>query len=262
MCNVLLLGTSRLHRPFAKRVDRRGVFNIQDGMEISFAKMGYFHTAAEALQIIRFIRKPECLPPALRKYIFRVEPRATTPLNEFDPNFEASIRAGISWQSGISLQDIDCLVMEVSSLSVNLHVPSGCVFHANPNFTHNVPYGDLYPAGYYKKIEPDLPVDRIETVGEMLTTQLREIRSLCPHMQVIVMGHLRSPKHPNVGRDRIHMLLQEASCESGCMYFDTAPFLDQYGFAKTNGTIDIHHLSDEGECEIGKSIQLTAQTLE
>jgi hypothetical protein len=75
------------------------------------------------------------------------------------------------------------------------------------------------------------------------------------------MGHLRSPKHPNVRRDRIHSLLQEASCEAGCICFDTAPHLDQYGFAKANGTVDIHHLSDEGECAIGKSIQLTAQTL-
>lgn len=261
MPNILLIGTSRLHRPFAKRVNKLVVTNVHEGVEVTFPKVGYFHTAAEALQVIRFLKNPSSIPYELRKYIFRVEPRPTTPLNEFSQEFEVSIRSGAPYSFESYLPSVACLVVEVSSLSVNLHVPSGCVLHTNPNFVHNVPYADIYPDGYYQKVEPSLPVVKVETDRQMLTDHLGGLRAELPGRQIIVLGHLQSRKHPNSHRARLNQLLEEASRATGCVYFDTAPFLDEYGLAEVSGVKDIHHLSDQGESEIGRAIQLTASTL-
>ena len=103
MPKILLLGTSRLHRPFAKRVEKRLISNIRTSVEVVFGKMGYFHTAAEMLQLIRFAKTPDCLPLELREYIFRIEPRLTTPLNEFDSELESAIREGRPYRLALPL---------------------------------------------------------------------------------------------------------------------------------------------------------------
>lgn len=262
MPKILLLGTSRLHRPFAKRVDGRLITNIQEQVELIFAKMGYFHSAAEILQAIRFMKNPDCLQKDLLPYIFRIEPRPTTPLNEFDPKLESAIRQGLRFKPAFSpLQDINYLVMEVSSLSSNTHSLSGCVLHTNPNILKNVSYADIYPEGYYKKFEPEMSVLKIETGLDALTSQLGEIKAELPHVKVIVLGHLRSSKYTHIGRDVIHRSLMNACSLSGCVYFDTAPFLDEYGHASVGGARDIHHLSHEGEHAIGNAIQERIQSM-
>lgn len=254
MCNILILGTSRLHRPFAKNLNGQLVTNTSVSHEIVFPKIGYFHTAAEMLQAIRFLKNPQFLPKDLRPYIFRIEPRATTPLNEFDSKLEAAIRNEGDFETPFDINQIDFLVLEISSLSVHTHIPSGCVLHTNPNIINNVAYSDIYPEGYYSKFASEMPVAKTETGVNELTEQLATIRVELPNANILVMGHLRSKNHPNAIRDRIHNYLSEASSKSGCIYFDTEPLLDEFGFAVNNGVRDIHHLSDDGEREIGARI--------
>lgn len=252
---VLLFGTSRLHRPFVKRVGREVFNNVDENIQVVFPKIGYFHTAAEILQVIQFFKRPDSIPKELRAYIFRVEPRATTPLNEFDENLELSIRSGSDYAPTLDLEEIDVLVMEVSSIGVNLH-PDGYALHTNPNICENVAYADLGKNGYYEKFLPELGVRKFESKLDDVIGQLKKIKEEIPRAAVVVLGHLRSDNNPNFLRDRIHNLLDEACLASGCIYFDTAPFLDEYGWAKTkSGVTDIHHLSLDGENAIGKSIQ-------
>lgn len=252
---VLVFGTSRLHRPFVKRVGGEVISNIRPGIEVVFPKIGYFHTAIEILQAIKFLKRPDHVPKELRSCVFRIEPRATTPLNEFDNSLEHSIRNGIDYNSNLSLDKIDVLIIEVSSSAVNIH-PTGYALHTNPNIDHNVIYADLGKGGYYEKYLPDMGVEKIQSQLEDLTSQLTGIKNEISNASVIVLGHLRSTRHPNSTRDRIHELLIKACSASGCTYFDTAEFLDEHGWAKAkNGDVDIHHLSHEGENAIGKSIQ-------
>lgn len=231
-------------------------------MEVVFARMGYFHAAAETLQVIRFMKDPGTLPLNLRPYIFRIEPRATTPFNEFDAEFEQAIRNEEPYAPKVTLSDVQHVVVEVSSLSVNTHLPSGCILHTNPNFSRNVPYSELYPLGYYSKFEPDVSVEKSETGLEDLVTQLSEIRREVPHANVVVMGHLRSESNRNATRDKIHGYLQEASARSGCIYFDNALLLEQYGFDDVDGVCDIHHLTHEGEQQLGREIFSLARSLD
>ena len=238
-----------------KRLAGQVVNNIQPGVEVGFARLGYFHSAAEIVQVIKFIRNPNYLPLSLRQYIFRVEPRPTTPLNEFDSGFEMAIREGREYAMNLRLDDLNWLIMEISSLSVNLHVPAARALHTNPNIPKNVPYSDIYPEGYYAKFAPELMVQRIETDLGGMISQLQEVQALLPQARVLVLGHLRSPTKPNPVRDRVHALLLEACSKTGCEYFDTAPFLDEYGYASNQGVQDIHHLADEGERAIGVAMQ-------
>jgi hypothetical protein len=251
---ILLFGTSRLHRPFAKRLKGQLIANTQEGMEIVFPKMGYFHSAAEILQAIRFLKNPKTVPLHLRPYIFRVEPRGTTPLNEFDVDLENAIKNEEIYATNLPFSEVRNLVIEVSSLSVNKHIPSGCVLHTNPNFLRNVAYKDIYPEGYYSKFESDMPVEKSETGVEDLAKQLSEIRHEFPHANVIVMGHLRSESYPHAMRDKIHQNLSAVARRAGCIYFDTAPFLDKFGFDNTDGVRDIHHISHDGEFALGSEI--------
>lgn len=256
--HVLLLGTSRLHRPFARRTDGEVETNTVDGVQPVFAKIGYMHAAAEVLQAIRHAKHPEHVPRQLRSRAYRIEPRATTPLNEFDSDFEEAVRSGRETTLPFDPTKIDVLIMEVSSLSVNTHVPTGLVLHTNPNFDRNVPYPELYPEGYYAKFDAGFPVVRSETSLTSLTAQLCSIRAEIPGARVLVMAHLRSARHPNSAREKLHELVSEASAKAGCDYVDTAPFLDEFGFAAKGGAIDQHHLSLRGETALGQHLQQRA----
>ena len=261
MTKILLLGTSRLHRPFAKSIRGKVIDNIQPGIELVFAKMGYFHSPAEILQALRFIKDPTTLPLGLRQFVFRIEPRGTTPHNDFDAAFESAIRAGLSCPAPVGLRGVDVLVMEVSSLSVNRHEPTGCFLHTNPNIPGSIAYKDIYPEGYYAKFAPELPVRKGETTAEELEQQLAAIRAELPGMHIMVMGHLHSPRHPNSRRDQIHRLLALACPRTGCEYIDTQPFLEEHGHAQVAGVVDTNHLSDAGETALGRAIQLRAAAL-
>lgn len=258
MTKILLLGTSRLHRPFAKRTKTQLFDNIQPGIDVVFTKMGYFHTAAEILQALRFIQDPASVPQELRRYVFRIEPRGTTPYNDFDPDFEAAIREDRACRAPVSLDGIEVVVMEVSSLSVNEHLPTGCFLHTNPNIPGSVAYKDIYPEGYYAKFAPQLPVRKSETALPDLEQQLSSIRTALPGVRVMVMGHLHSPRHPNSRRDQIHRLLMQACPKTGCDYIDTQPFVDEFGHAQAGGVTDPNHLSDAGETALGRAIQALA----
>ena len=148
MKKAILFGTSRLHRPFAKRVDGLLVKNISNDIDIVFPKIGYFHSAAEILQAVRFLKNPDSLPKELRSYVFRVEPRPTTPLNEFSFELEKSIRDLVPYGPSLDLSNITHIVMEVSSLTINKHIPTGVFLHTNPNIfkgTSNNPRFSVKP---------------------------------------------------------------------------------------------------------------------
>ncbi len=133
--NTLIFGTSRLHRPFAKRINGVVVTNNDSAVNIIFPKIGYFHTVAEIVQAASFLINSSLLPKNLWQYVFRVEPRVTTPLNEFDPVLESTINRNLfEYQSHILLTNIHTLIVEVSSLSTNKFLPTGHVLHTNPNF--------------------------------------------------------------------------------------------------------------------------------
>lgn len=258
MKKIILFGTSRLHRPFCKvsRGDRVVINNILPGIEVIFPKMGYFHTSAEILQAIRFIKDPEVIPMCLRRYSFRIEPRWTTPMNEFDQEMEKSIRMGRPFRSSFSLDGIDAVVIEISSLTQIFHKDKNIALHSNPNFDLNIPYSELYPEGFYKKFAQNIPVRSTSIDEDVLGEQLIAIRDEFPSAQLIVIGHLRSEKYSNIYRDKIHNFLLNTSVKGGFIYFDCSNFLDEYGWAfDKNGNVDKHHLSNEGEREFGIALQ-------
>lgn len=58
--------------------------------------------------------------------------------------------------------------------------------------------------------------------------------------------------------NRFTDFLMQASTSAGCEYVDTAPFLDEYGFAGTVESPDPHHLSLDGETAFGRYLQSRA----
>lgn len=248
---ALIFGTSRLHRPFAKRINGTVNTNNHPNIEIVFPKIGYFHTAAEILQAARFLQDSSSLPSTLWKWAFRIEPKSTTPLNEFDPELESCIRKEIpDYKTQLTLPEIKCVLIEISSLTTNIFTPTGHFLHTNPNFEKNIPYSDIYPDGYYRKFEPELPVDKKDTTIEEMAAQFASLKKVFPTQKIIAVSHLQSNRHPNSARAKIQNITK-TTCElSGLHYIDVAPILDKHGFSVTNGGTDIHHLSHEGENEM------------
>lgn len=254
---LILFGTSRLHRPFAKRHQKELVINTHPNYDIVFPKIGYLHTGAEILQAIKFIQNTGVLQKDLRRYVFRIEPRTTTPLNEFDSELETCIRQNTTYNTSLSLNDVESLVIEISSLTVNRHIETGTILHTNPNIVRDIPYNQIYPDGYYKKFEPNLPVEKVDTGLTELRDQLHEIKSLNLFKNIFVLSHLRSANHPNALRDKIHRVVAGACSAAECTYIDTADILDEFGFSETAGIKDIHHLSHDGENALARRIFAT-----
>jgi hypothetical protein len=193
------------------------------------------------------------LPGELWKYVFRVEPRGSTPLNEFDPVLEASINKKVfEYKSPILMDNVGVLVVEVCSLTTNRFLPTGHVLHANPNFVSNVAYGDIYPDGFYKKFEPELPVEKAEVNIEDMVALFIYLRKLLPSRRIIVLSHLCSENYPNFVRGKIRDVTKSACDQSGCEFVDVANILDMHGFSTVNGARDIHHLSSDGENELAR----------
>lgn len=254
---VALFGTSRLHRPFLKRDCGGAVINnITDEIDLKLPNLGYFHTTAEILQAIRWIKNSNIIPLDLRKYVFRVEPRLTTPGNEFNADLEHAIINNLSYQSGFNITDLDALIIEISSLSQHYNESAKVYFHTNPNFTKNIPYSNL-EEGFYKKIGMDSDVKKIQADFLQIKSQLLEIKRELPEVRtIIVMGHLRSPNNPNKIRDALHDLLSNACKEAEVYYFDNQEFLEKYGWNKDKANnLDKHHLSHEGEMALGVALQ-------
>lgn len=258
MKNILLIGTSRLHRPFAKIIDGSLRENVREGINVIYTKTGYLSSSSEAVQLVRFFKDSESLPIDLRKYIFRVEPRATTPLNEFEIEFETAIRNSQPYSFQLNIDAVDCLVLEISSLSHNRYQCNGKDFylHANPNLEKNVSYSEIYPEGFWEKYRPELLVKREAISAEKIFNQLLDLKKLLPSKcKFYVMGHLQSKKYPNKIRQDLNEALRVACDKAQVNYIDTAPFLDEYGFSTIADVRDPHHLSSSGEIALGKWIQ-------
>ena len=56
MKNILLIGTSRLHRPFAKIIDGSLRENVREGINVIYTKTGYLSSSSEAVQLVRFFK--------------------------------------------------------------------------------------------------------------------------------------------------------------------------------------------------------------
>lgn len=253
---VILFGTSRLHRPFARHEVSGPRINYPDAAEPVFMRMGYFHGIAEVAQVIEALIGVRGIPKSVLPFVFRVENRTTTPRNEFDATLASAIRGGREFaiDEPARIHDGHVIVVEISSLRRNVHTETGAVLHTNPNFLHQVSYSEIYPDGYYQRFAPWLRVDSSRESEASLVNGMTNVRKALPGVPLIVLGHLASERHPQGERFAQNAIVAAAAEKSGAIYFDVGPFVDEYGFAEVNGRPDFHHLSLRGEDALGERL--------
>ncbi len=253
---LALLGTSRLHRCFARRQSDGTQWSVPTEQLPVFLRLGYFHAAAEAAQIAELLAGTRDIPSSLLPFVFRAENKVTTPLNEFDPLLSVAIRKAKAFQvqDPSALSASAAIVIEVSSLRANRHRATGTVLHSNPNWLHDVAYADIYPDGYYAKFFPWLDVSsELESV-EQLADDFNAVQRSWPDRPLIVIGHLASRQSPGGQRLKQNELVQSAANQAGAHYLDVGPFLDEFGFAQTDAGPDRHHLCPDGESALGQAL--------
>ena len=254
--NLLVLGTCRAHRIFLK--DRDGIVydNTQGRITPIFSKCGYLHTAFEIRQTLEFFLESRELDFSndICKLIFRKEPIRTTPGNTFNAELENSISNNSLYKFS-NFPEFSSVLLEISSLQYQIHNDSGYYLHTNPNFINNFTYPEIYPDGYYHKAGY---LDEV-SVSKMTVDQFDSVfmyfASILEGKKVFIMGHLVDPDNRNPVRVSLNKCLKEAALKYGFIYVDTEPFVRDYGFLTlSTGSIDIHHLSHEGECALGTYI--------
>lgn len=254
--NLLVLGTCRAHRIFLKDKDGVVYDNTHGKVTPIFSHCGYLHTAFEIKQVLDFFlqNKEIDFSNEICKLIFRKEPIRTTPGNRFSMEIENAIVNELVYQFP-DLPEYSSVLLEVSSLQFQKHDETGFYLHTNPNFVNNYGYPEIYPEGYYHKAGYSDEV----TIGKMDQAQIENVfSSFSKHFKnkkVFVMGHLVDPLNRNPTRATLNELLKKSSSKYGFNYIDTEPFVQRYGFLNLpNGSVDIHHLSHEGECKLGEHI--------
>lgn len=250
------IGTSRLHRPLVKHFNGRVYDNRLDSIEVYFPKLGYFHSAAEAAQVLKLF-SGLIIPGSMLKFCFRAEPTITTPMNEFRADLREAARNETEMDFSFNWQgNIDVFIIEVSTMLVNHHTSSGLELVSNPNLYLEASYKDIWRDGFYSIHAPDLGVIRYEMTETDLQQKFSEISMITANKPIIFMGHLNDPSASHAARKKLNDAVRTAAEKCGHTYFDTAPFVTSFGFGKlSNGETDIHHLTHEGEVEIGKALQ-------
>ncbi len=263
--SILILGTCRVYRPFARLLPPYSEpdINLPAKVKIIFPRLGYFHTSSEIGQILRFIRNPSTIPAEIREYVFRIEPTQTTPLNEFDSRLDSSMRSKTETLLGDAnpfkeLTRPDFILAEFSSVHVNFCRNSGIFFHHNPNLRRNAAYGDYQPNGYFATYHPEMDVVRIEETIDKVAENLASIKAFATK-DLFVCGHLTPTVNPNHKRLAQNLLIKQACNMAGVRYIEMSGFVDHFGFLQTPSGIDIHHLSNEGEVAFGKHIESLTQ---
>jgi glycosyltransferase involved in cell wall biosynthesis len=255
LINVGIFGTCRLHRPFLKNNLGYTINNTKSNIKIHYPRVGFLHTLPEICQAIQILDGSLTIPEEFLPFIFRKENISTTPSNEFDQEIDSKIKTRSKlYLNRNYISNLDVLLIEVSSLSINLHEKSGLVLHTNPNFIHNIPYKDIYPS-YYEKYHSDLGVRKISLDDKHMIQWMNFLKYLVKDIPIIVTGHLNSSNTSNEIRQKINEMLSIVSNKCNVFFFDTTPFVDKFGYRIINGVEDRHHLSDLGEEEYGIALQ-------
>ena len=245
----MILGSCRAYRPFLSSNNNMIVSNIFPQVNLVYPRCGFFHSLNEIAQFIA-ISKNNSLKN-FKEYIdflFRAEPVHTTPLNEFDFSIYDNVDVGLSWD------DIDALLIEVSSLDCFKVSPENIYLHWNPNKLINASYSEIYPDGFYDKFFPDLGVKK-ETMGiNDLKEKLIFIKSVIKDKKIFITSHIPDANHKN--RSILFASLKEAAKNIDDVYFiDFTDVFMRYGYKVNNGIKDIHHLPIEGELALGNLYQ-------
>lgn len=255
---IFLLGTCRLHRLFIKNIKGQIIDNTDKRVIVQYPKIGFFHTLPEILQTIKWIHGDLKIPSNLAKYIFRKENPSTTPSNEFDESLEKAIKKNLLIEAPkIDLEKIDYFIFEICSLKAYFDKESKLYFHANPNFVGNIPYNQIPKDGIYGKTALNVPsvLNQFQS-KELMERHFEELFKIIDSRKIIIFGHLLDPNNPNQTRKEVNDTLKIMSDKFKFKYVDTSLFVQKFGFNMSNeGGVDIHHLSNDGEIELGKYVQ-------
>jgi hypothetical protein len=258
---VCPLGSCRVHRPLKKRVNGEVFDNVKTGVSVVYPKLGFFHSPFEVRQALELLSGRKSIPPAFLRLCFRRENPSTTPDNEFLPALATAAMA----QEPIDLraswfENVNVFLIEISSLTVNLHGATGLYLISNPNlYRDGVSYSEIYPAGFYAKYAPDMAVEKFEMVLDDVVACFRDIQSIVQGRPVVYLNH---PDKPSATRKRVNAVVSEAAIAAGSRFFDTEHIVRRFCFlTDMKGQEDIHHLSHEGEAMLGTELQALCSSL-
>ena len=250
---ILPIGSCRIYRPFMKSVSGVIVSNTFDEIEVVYPKFGFFHSIAEICQVTKLlINGINNIDFDIRTKLFRKEPIPTTPYNEFSESI---------WIDGCfdehvveKIKEIDCIIIEVSSLTCFKCEKSGMFLHWNPNYSSNLSYSDIYPVGYYEKTGMGSHVKKIECDELFVTNSLKEISELFPKAKIIVTAHIND-KSSHTRKNLNKIIKDSVSRVENLVFFDNKKVFEKFGYNVTNQQYDIHHLSNFGEKQVGLELQ-------
>jgi len=231
MKKIFPIGTSRLHEPLS----------LLSKDEVSFPGIGYFHSSSQIVDWIKILRDEKIIDQALCNFFFRKD---QTPPNPFDTNIWNEQYLSSLNRIKKLFVEADTYIIEISTVKSwlfrNLHVQS------NPNYFHNMSYGDAWKQGYYNIYHPEMNVetyddvyilDNLKYINDYLTTSGKV---------ALLLGHLIDPENPNTVRKNLNQLLKNMLAQVNnphVFFFDTNHLVKQYGFRiLDDGTVDIHHI--------------------
>lgn len=254
--SILPIGSCRIYRPFLNFSNGNLHDNTFDYIEIIYPKFGFFHSIAEITQVIELLKNGlDDVSEEMRVLLFRKEPPTSTPQNIFTESI---------WSEGFfdehvskKIHEIDFLLIEVSSLNYFKCKKTNLYLHWNPNFTHNIPYSDIYPDGYYNKMGLGDDIQNGECDESFVVDCLNRIKNILPKTKIILTGHINDNQSHT--RRKLNKILESATQKvSNVFFFDNKEIFEAYGYNEINGKTDNHHLSFQGERQVGISLQKMA----
>ncbi|MHA3837571.1 hypothetical protein ACXR8F_17775 [Terrabacter sp. AAH1] len=232
----MMIGTSRLHEPAERAMDDH-VF------EPALLGAGYFHSAGQAVDVLRVVTSGLPLTEDQSRLFFR---RDQTPRNPFDAGvFTAAGLARLRDEWAKAWAETSHVVVEVSSLKN--YVLDGLHLQGNPNYYLNAPYKDVWKQGYYAHYLPDLGVSVEDDDVPSLHEAFSALLEACGTRRLTVVPHLVKTGEVGTVRAQLFEAIEEAATGLDINVFDTRPLVDEFGFrVLDDGTTDIHHLPMEG----------------
>lgn len=232
----MVIGTSRLHEPAERAVD--------DGLfEPALLRAGYFHSAGQVKDVLRFVTSDDPLSEDQSRLFFR---RDQTPLNPFDSSvFTADGLAERRRDWAELWAETSSVVVEVCSLKN--YVLHDLHLQGNPNYYLNAPYKDVWKQGYYAHYLPELGVEVVDDRVEDLRRELAAVVELCGARPVTIVPHLLRSGETGTVRSQLFDAITDAAAGLDLTVLDTRPLVDKFGFrVLEDGSTDIHHLPMEG----------------
>ncbi|MFB2865115.1 hypothetical protein [Aeromonas sp. MdU4] len=231
------------------------VSNTFKEIEVVYPKFGFFHSIAEVCQSAKLlVNGLDGISLDIRTKLFRKEPFFTTPCNEFSESI---------WTDGRfaddvirAIEEIDYIIIEVSSLTYFKCQNSGMFLHWNPNYSSSFSYGDIYPDGYYEKIGLGNLVQKCECDEKFLVNSLNELLGFFPKVKLIVTGHINDQS--SYTRTNLNKIIENAvSKVDKAVFFDNRSIFERFGYNVIGGQKDPHHLTNFGEKQLGIELQNT-----